>query len=315
MEETDFQTEVKKGLRAMPKKLPSRYFYDDIGSVLFQEIMQLPEYYLSRSELGIFKTHKEDLRTLFAANGPFDIFELGAGDGIKTLVLLQHFVQEGAALRYYPIDISSGALGEITARMKKELPQLEVYPIQEEYVTALQQLKEGASRKKVVFFMGSNLGNFSGINARNFLQQLSGSMSKGDLLLLGVDLKKSPEVILPAYADAKGVTARFNLNLLTRINRELGGDFDLTAFRQYSNYEPETGEVRSYLLSLKAQTVHIAALGESFRFDAWETIHTEISKKYSPEELRQLCTDSGFSFVAAYSDPQQYFTDMVWEVV
>jgi len=308
-----FALDIDAGLSAETKFLQSKYFYDDEGSRIFQEIMAMPEYYPTRCEEEILSKHAADLADA-VAKPKMHAIELGAGDGRKILHLLRELNSRCEDALYSPIDISEEALRQVGERMQKRLPELEVQTIQGEYFEMLQRLKDSHSdRPRLVLFLGGNIGNFNQEKAGRFLRQLFDSMHIGDQLLLGVDLKKSPSIILPAYSDSHGITARFNLNLLKRINRELNADFNLKYFRHYASYSPESGEVRSYLISQKEQEVYIGALDKTFAFKAWENIHTEISRKYSEDELKMQLQDAGFKWKSAWYDSDYFFADVLCE--
>ncbi len=311
----NFGEHVREGLQKTQPHLSSRYLYDERGSRLFQDIMGLDEYYLTRAEFQILEAHACGLGELIASSmggeGDFELVELGAGDGTKTKLLLSAFLRAECPFTYRPIDISADILAELTADLQQRYPTLRVDPLAMSYDDALGEL-QGTAARKVVLFMGSNIGNFSLAEARAFCGSVAAALHPGDLFVVGVDLRKDPRVILAAYDDPGGVTAAFNLNLLVRINRELGGDFDLGKWRFYPTYNPETGEVRSYLYPVEAQTVRIAALDLERHFGPEETIHTEVSRKYTFDELRGLADASGCEPMEHYTDPAGYFTDVVW---
>jgi L-histidine Nalpha-methyltransferase len=307
-----FASDVMKGLSAENKHLPSRYFYDETGSRIFEEIMKLPEYYLTNCEWDIFRKHKHAI--LNAVKGKrFQLVDLGAGDAKKTRVLLEHFYKEGTDFQYIPIDINPKVLEELQNALSKELPGLDSLAVAAEYFDALEWIKSNHSVRKLVLFMGSNIGNFSKAAAATFLKQMHQSLNQDDLLLIGIDLTKDPLKILTAYDDSSGVTARFNLNLLTRINRELGGNFDIRKWKHYASYNPVTGAVKSYLISQENQEVFIKSLDKSFSFDAWEPIHTEYSYKYSVKEINQLAASTGFELMENYFCDEDKFVDTVWK--
>ncbi len=310
-----FARDVIHGLSDTPKYLSSKYFYDQEGDHLFQQIMALDEYYLTDCEYEIFQTHKNQLLQQFLSNGKgFDLIEFGAGDGKKTKVLLQYFLEQGADFSYKPVDISKNALRLLEVDLKNAFPTINIDTLQGEYFQALSQLGTTSNRPKVILFLGSNIGNFLKPVAVKFLKQLANVLSKGDRLLMGVDLVKDPKIISKAYDDAKGITRKFNLNLLTRINRELGGDFDIDKFDHFPLYNPISGTARSFLISKTSQTVNIERLNASFHFDAWEPIHTEYSHKYRIGELAQLAKESGFKVIENYLDSREFFTDCLWQV-
>jgi L-histidine N-alpha-methyltransferase len=310
---TSFKQDVITGLRADAKYLSSRYFYDEIGDQIFQEIMAMPDYYLTRAEEEIFNLRKREIYRAINFKTPFKLVELGAGDGLKTKVLLRSFLEEKANFQYLPIDISSHVLDELADSLIKELPQLEVKPIAKEYFEALEHLQNISNEPKLVLFLGSNIGNFPQGKAEGFLGSLAAKLQTGDKLLLGVDLKKEPAKILQAYSDKTGITARFNLNILARINRELGANFDLQNFDHYASYNPQNGECRSYLICRKAQDIHLEGVAQRIHFEEFESIHTEISKKYSPAELDRLADETGFKVIEKFYDSQKQFSDVLLE--
>lgn len=307
---SQFAKDVLVGLQTHPKKLSSRYFYDAAGDQLFQDIMKMPTYYLTGCEYEIFETHRQKLLETIG-NQPFDLIELGAGDGYKTKVLLQHFMSKGADFQYRPIDISHHALAKLEMDLKHSLPNLRVKGLSGDYFQVLEQLGTQSTLRKVILFIGANIGNLTREQATDFLQHLYRSMALGDLLLIGFDLKKDPQTILDAYNDPEGITAAFNLNILNRINRELGADFKVDAFRHWETYHPGSGAARSYLVSRQAQTVHL--LGKTIHFDAWEAIDVELSLKYSLTDIQDLAEQAGFSTVQYFFDQRRYFTDVLWK--
>lgn len=304
-----FATDVLKGLQADNKTLPSKYFYDSKGDGLFQKIMHMEEYYLTRKELEIFETQKQSILNAINDGEPFRIIELGAGDGLKTKVLLKYFLSQGVDFKYTPVDISGNVLDILEDSLLKDLPELKIEAYQGDYFKALAEIGENPE-KDVVFFLGSNVGNFSLEEAEAFLSRLQAYLSKGDLLFMGVDLKKDPAIILDAYNDKEGITREFNLNLLDRINQELDGNLDRNQFLHYPYYNPQTGECRSYLISKCAHEVRIA--GETIQFKSWEAIFMEISKKYDFEELNSLASKSGFVPSGSFSDTDNWFANVLW---
>lgn len=304
---------VAAGLARAPKTLSSMYFYDDEGSRLFQQIMALPEYYPTRTEFALLTQHQAALATALrpqAAGESFFLLELGAGDGLKTKILLRHLLDTGASFTYVPVDISGAALDGLAASLRQELPTLRVEPVVADYGTAL-RLMAARPGRKVVLFLGSNIGNFLPADRHAFLRELAAPLSPDDRLLIGFDLQKDPRFIRAAYDDMQGVTAAFNLNLLTRLNRELGADFDLSAWQHYTDYDPLAGAVRSFLMPTEAQRVHIAALNKSFDFAAWEPIHTENSYKFTEPQINGLAAEAGLTVAEFFTDEQMYFADVV----
>jgi L-histidine Nalpha-methyltransferase len=305
-----FLEDVLEGLSRTPKKLSSKYFYDETGDKLFQDIMNMPEYYLTDCEYEIFETHKQTLLDLIG-EVPFDLIELGAGDGTKTKVLLRHFLAQDADFQYRPIDISENVLWDLEQDLNANLPELCVKSLSGDYFKMLEKLNAASGVRKVILFIGANIGNLTRELATEFLQHLHRTMAKGDLLLIGFDLKKDPQVILDAYNDSTGITAAFNLNLLHRINRNLDADFQVDAFKHWETYNPATGETKSYIVSTQKQTVHL--LNQTFHFDAWEAIDVELSQKYSLTEIENLAKATGFRALQHFFDTKNYFVDTLWE--
>ncbi len=305
--------EVLVGLSSKPKRLPSRYFYDDRGSELFQEIMACEDYYLTDCEREILQRHAGDV--LASMEGAFDLVDLGAGDGAKTRLLLRYAADRGLDVSYVPIDISEGAMGALVESVARDFPGMEVRGLVGEYAGGLRWLaKHRAGRPKLVLFLGSNIGNFDRAQARGFLSRIWTTMGPSDHLVIGFDLKKDIELLLRAYNDSAGITAAFNLNLLTRINRELGANFDLSRFRHYGTYDVRSGAMESYLVSLVDQEVHIEHLRRGFLFREWEPVHTEYSYKYLRSDVDALARDSGFVVVHRFGDQHGWFIDDVWKV-
>jgi len=311
-----FAQDTLQGLSQTPKSLSSKYFYDNEGSRLFREIMSLPEYYLTDCETDIFTNQKEDIYRQFADRDlRFDLIELGAGDGTKTAILIDKFLGYDPDLSYSPIDISREALDTLSAKFSTEFPSLQIEPHPGDYFTILESLRQNSTRRKVLLFLGSNIGNFVRDASLAFFRKIRRLMNDDDLLFIGFDLQKDPHIIVKAYDDDKGVTARFNLNLLTRINRELGGNFDLAKFTHYALYRPVECAARSFLISREEQTVEIEALNRTFHFDAWESIFMEISQKYSLRMIDDLAAECGFQVKQNFFDSKRYYCDSLWKPV
>ncbi|GAA4436639.1 L-histidine N(alpha)-methyltransferase [Pontibacter saemangeumensis] len=309
-----FARDVAAGLGQSPKSLPSRYFYDAAGSKLFQDIMALPEYYLTRCEFKVLTENRQEIARHFANSSFFHLIDLGAGDALKTKILLRELDGQQSAFDYVPVDISGDAMRQLSDSLHREMPAVHVQAVVGEYFQALEWLHAHKSERKVVLFLGSNIGNFKPDESRNFLKTICSYLDPGDKLLVGVDLRKDPDTILSAYNDAAGVTAEFNLNLLRRINRELGGDFDLSQFRHYPIYNPHEGVMRSFLVSTQAQDVYIRDTGQTFHFDAWEAIHTENSHKYSMRQVEELGKACGFGIETVFQDDACGYADVLFTV-
>lgn len=312
--EHHLRTLVEQGLSASPKHLPGSLFYDEVGDKLFQQITRLPEYYLTRCEYEILNFNKEAIGQAFFENGfaAYDVVELGVGDGLKTEVLLSQFVASGIRFRYCPVDISASVLETVEERFRQHLPDLEVLPLNADYYEALNQLRADKDRKFIVLFLGSNIGNFTPQEASDFLKGLYNSLKSGDKLFVGFDLKKDPSLVAAAYNDSAGITRAFNLNMLLRLNRELGADFQPDGFAHYPFYDPETGAAKSYLISLKDQSVYVKELNKRFEFGTGEYIHTEISQKYDIPMIERLAADSGFRILKYFYDCKEWFCDVLF---
>ena len=313
IEKRQFNIDILHGLSESPKWLPTKYHYDDEGSRLFQKIMNLPEYYPTGCEFEILKSKKNVISKLIS-NGSFNLVELGAGDGAKTKVLLKHFSDEKLSFQYVPVDISESAMKVLISSIENEFPEIEVKGIVSDYFDGLKWLSNFNKKCNLVLFLGSNLGNFNAAHARVFLRSLWNTLNHNDLVLIGFDLKKDIDLMIWAYNDSQGVTSEFNLNVLRRINRELGGDFNLNKFRHYATYEVESGAIESHLVSLEPQTVFIKEIGQTFHFDAWEHIHTEYSYKFLVSDIEKLAKETGYTIIEQLFDSEMYFVDSIWKV-
>lgn len=307
-----FKEDVRKGLEQPLKTLPSKYFYDKKGDALFVEIMNLPEYYLTRCELEIFQNKTNALieALQLKTNIHFELIELGAGDGLKTKHLLKALIDQHFNFEYIPIDISANALQLLQKDLNKTLPNVAVTPKQGDYFEVLASLKHN-NKPKVILFLGSNIGNMDDLIAQQFIYNLSANLQKNDMLLLGVDLIKSEDIVLPAYNDSKGITAQFNLNILERINNELEANFNLDYFEHLPKYDAVKGIAESYILSTKAQTVTIKAMNATFDFDEGEKIHTEISRKYNDKLIHSVIANTDFTIEDKILDSKAYFADYI----
>ncbi|MBP2832431.1 L-histidine N(alpha)-methyltransferase [Aquimarina sp. U1-2] len=307
-----FGKEVCQGLSAAPKYLSSKYFYDQIGDALFQKIMALPEYYLTRAEYDIFKTNASAIVQSFDKNQEgFDLIELGAGDGKKTKILLHELQHSHYDFTYMPVDISQNAIDGLVENLNQEMPGIAVKGQIGEYFEVLDRLHHMSDRKKVIMVLGSNIGNLLHARAIQFLQKLRQAMHEDDLLFMGFDQKKHPQKILDAYNDPTGVTAAFNKNVLTRINKEFNANFDLDQFMHWETYDPETGTAKSYLVSKKEQTVHIHDLSLQVNFKSWESIHTEISQKYDDDIVEWLAEESGLQILDFFTDKDSDYKNYI----
>ena len=270
--------------------------------------MAMPEYYLTDCEYDIIEKNKKKIAALFAGDSNnFNLIELGAGDGKKTKILLKHMVKSKLDFKYLPIDISQNALNQLEKALQIEIPSLKTEPLQGTYLETLDTINSIRDTKKVILFLGSNVGNLLHPQAVLFLQNIQKAMKKDDIFFVGFDQKKNPQTILDAYNDETGITEAFNKNILMRINAELKGNFVADNFLHWEVYDPETGTAKSYLVSKKAQTVTIKDLDLTIFLKPWETIHTEISQKYDDEVVSWLAKESGLKIIEQFSDEKKYY--------
>jgi L-histidine N-alpha-methyltransferase len=321
-----FARDAAAGLTASPKSLLCCYFYDRLGSRLFEAICELPEYYLTRAETAIFEAHAREIAVLSSA--PIDLIELGSGSAVKTRILIEAFLRQAArsdwaaqqpALRYVPLDICRTVLEETARDLLPSFPDLEIIAIAGEYHEGLDHLeavRKGGTpgllqtvvaRRKLILWLGSNIGNLERSEASQFLGRVRATMTPADRMLVGIDLRKDRAVLEAAYDDCCGVTAAFNRNLLARVNRDLGGHFDLSAFRHRAVYDEKAGRVEMYLVSLRAQKVNIDHLGLGVAFAEGEAIHTENSYKYSQAEIETVAAAAGLCLELVWLDPELRF--------
>ncbi|WP_158857594.1 L-histidine N(alpha)-methyltransferase [Lunatibacter salilacus] len=311
LEQTTFLKDVISGLQAKSKRISSKYFYDQKGSEIFQQIMDMEEYYLPACEKSILENESENIAALLKSDS-IQVLELGAGDGTKTSIILEKFMVAGKNIHYFPMDISADILKFNQKTLANQLPKLAVTPIVGDYHQTLKEFPK-AEEPKLILFLGSNIGNFRPQEAIDFLKFVKECMDPGDHFLLASDLKKNPSQILRAYSDPGGLTKKFNMNLLERINTELDGDFNLKGFDHYATYNPLDGLAQSFLVSLKEQEVNIN--GKTFPFDRYEVIHTEISKKYGSDELKQLMETAGFKFKKIFYDTNNWYALALGEAI
>ncbi|MBL4770717.1 MAG: L-histidine N(alpha)-methyltransferase [Planctomycetes bacterium] len=307
--QAEFAADVLQGLSQPQKSLPCRHIYDAQGSRLFEEICALPEYYLTRAEAEILTQHSPAI--LAHMGQGFELVELGSGSAEKTRLLIAAALQSQTELHYRPIDISRDAIATSAVDLLADFPGLHIDGYASDYVTALHDLSASTDAKagpRLILWLGSSVGNFDRPGAADFLRLLRAELRPCDALLLGADLRKQKPTLDAAYDDAAGTTARFNKNLLVRINNELGGNFPIEAFRYQANYEVDTGRVKMSLISTEACSVHIEQLDQDFSFEANEAIETEDSYKYSLAEIDTLAEASGFRVVDQWLDSRQRFS-------
>ena len=295
---------VREGLTATPRRLPPWLFYDAEGSRLFEEITELPEYYLTRTERDIFNEYAGDI--LRQAGTPLTLIELGAGTATKTSVLIRALLRMQLRADYYPVDVSPTALAVALHRLNGDFPRLKVNPIVADFSSGLRQLRARPGRK-LVLFIGSSIGNYEPYEAGELLRDIRSALAPGDALLLGTDFAKSERILLPAYNDASGVTAGFNKNVLARINREFGADFDLDAFEHVALWNPRASRMEMYLESVRPQAVYIPALAMKLRFRAGERIHTENSYKFTGAMITEMLRAGDFTRQQSWLDRRGWF--------
>lgn len=303
---TAFANDVETGLTKNPKSLLPKYFYDELGSQLFEAICYLPEYYPTRSETEILQRHAREI--IGNLKGRYRLVELGSGSSVKTRYLLEALLERQETLTYQPIDISESILEQSAQRLSTAYPKLQIKGQVRDYTTGLGTLDRNSQESILVLFLGSNIGNYDPIAARNLLRQIRSSLRPGDAFLLGADLIKSPDILEAAYDDALGVTAAFNLNLLVRLNRELHADFDLKKFAHRAFYNSDEHRIEMHLVSRLKQQVNISALNLTVDFYEGETIHTENSWKFDAPRLKKLAADTGFELEKTWTDQAGNFS-------
>jgi dimethylhistidine N-methyltransferase len=300
--------EVERGLTSSPKTLTPWLFYDAAGSAMFETITQLPEYYLTRAERSIFAAHADEIVELARKHSqlPLHILELGAGSASKTGLVLAAAVRAQGRVLYQPIDVSASALAHAETHLEEAVPGVEVEPHVADYTRGYGQLQRPQG-PRLALYIGSSIGNFEPEDALEVLRELRQQLLPGDCLLLGADLRKDPSLLLPAYNDAQGVTAAFNKNVLVRINRDLGGSFDVTSFDHVARWNARRSRIEMHLVSRIAQTARIEALDLTVRFKAGESIHTENSYKYTKPRLARMLAQAGFASIRQWKDDAGLF--------
>ncbi len=297
--------DVLHGLTSLPKKLPPKLFYDAAGSALFEQITEQAEYYLTATEQAIFERYAPDM--VSAAGGASTIIELGAGTAKKTMLVLRAALDLHHSVTFIPVDVSRYALEVANARVRSELPQIAVHPLVLDYTQHSRALSQ-ISGRKLILYIGSSIGNFEPMAACALLRRLRSSLTPGDSLLLGTDMRKPVDILMRAYDDPAGVTAQFNLNVLARINREFDADFDLDQFTHCVIWNENESRIEMHLQSRTDQLVNINALELSVPFSSGETIHTENSYKFTPSMLETLASNGGFRLEQSWSDERNWFT-------
>ncbi len=303
--------DVINGLTQTPKTLPPKYFYDDHGSLLFEKICELPEYYVTRTETQILQNYASEIAHL---TGPCELVELGSGSSTKTRILLDAYQELGHPLHYLPIDISGGILEQSAHSLLKEYPTLHIHGIVSTYETALKHLNPSPLPNRMIGFIGSTLGNLKPEDCHTFFAHVVEALQPGDYFLLGVDLHKSKSILEPAYDDSQGVTAAFNLNMLRHLNRLFSGNFDLSQFEHLAFYNEKEHQIEMHLKSLKNQTVELKTLNLTVEFQEGETIHTEISRKFQFEQIQAELKTLGLVSLKNWTDQNQWFGLMLCQL-
>ncbi len=300
-----FAEDVRAGLTAARKSLPPKYFYDELGSALFEAISVLPEYYLTRCEAEILERYAPEM--VRALGGPIEIVEFGSGSARKTRTLIGAALEAQPRVTYHPIDISPSALIASATALVAQYDRLDVAAYASDYFEVLASARLSTSKRVLALFLGSNVGNYEPAGARTLLRAMAGAFKPGDGLLLGADRKKDAATLELAYNDRTGVTAAFDKNVLGRINRELGGEFDLDAFAHVARYDALRGCIESHLIAQRGMTVPIDALGLNVRLFTAESIHTESSYKFDDDDIARLAADSGFAVTRRWTDAEKRF--------
>ncbi len=307
---TQFKQDIYDGLSSTPKTLFSKYFYDDIGSTYFKKLTQHPDYYLTRTEYSILKAIQNQLPRQIQ-DTHIDIIEFGVGDGHKTEILLSGFLDAGHTINFYPIDISQKAIDMLKSSIKPH-KNLTVKGLVADYMTGLSLLNQQSQNTKLVLFLGSSIGNFNPCDTALFLESIYSRLTVNSYLMIGFDLVKDHRILNQAYNDSASLTKEFNLNLLRRINTELGGHFDLAQFDHYGVFNPELSAMESFIISKVAQSVSVEQLDTTYEFHAYEPIHTEYSFKYTPRKIDTFAQNAGFEVVSHFTDPKDHFIDSLW---
>lgn len=296
--------DVIVGLTQTSKTLPARYFYDQRGSELFEQICELPEYYPTRTEAQILQRYAQEIAQ---GTGACELVELGSGSSTKTRLLLDAYQALGHEFRYVPIDVSGEILVESARQLRQDYPKLQIQGLVGTYAQAMEKLTATTSSSRMIFFLGSSLGNFSAQDCDRFFTQINAALDVGEYFLLGVDLQKPKHLLEAAYNDAQGVTAQFNLNMLEHLNQRFAGNFDTQLFEHWAFYNEQLNQIEMHLRSSVAQTVSLEALNLKVEFTAGETIRTEISRKFDLKGMKQQLHAQGLKTLTVWTDPKQWF--------
>lgn len=313
LQHANFASDVSKGLVSNKKFISSKYFYDADGSALFSKITRHPDYYITKCELDILNANKAYLSQLLVGEH-FNLVELGPGEGLKSQILIEAFLDDRLDFIYYAIDISQDYLRDLTHQFLEKTPNLKMKTIQGDYFQGLKWLNHHSKQKSMVLFLGSSIGNFNTLETKQFLKNIWHDLKNNDYFFIGFDLRKDVNILLRAYSDNDGITKEFNLNLLSRMNRELKTDFDLKSFDHKASYNVKLHAMESFLISLKKQKIYSKLLNQFFYFRALEPIHVEYSHKYVLPEIEAFAKEAKFKIIKNFSDPKGYFINSLWSV-
>jgi dimethylhistidine N-methyltransferase len=304
-----FALDVLKGLLDEKKYLKTHYLYDEYGSEIFNKITKHPDYYLTQCELEILHDNKAEISQLLAQEY-FNLIELGPGEGIKSIIIIQQLLKENLNFKYIPVDISKKYLDHLCLKLKRDFKNLDISPLESDFFNL--NIPDH-NKRKFILFLGSSIGNFNAEESKNFLLNIRKNLSENDLFLIGFDLKKNKDILMRAYNDNDGLTRSFNLNLLTRMNRELQTNFELNNFNHHVSYNNHIEAMESYLVSRKDQNIYSKILDKNFNFKQEEKIHIEISCKYNTEQIAQLAQATGFKIIKNFFDHKKYFVNSLWQ--
>lgn len=311
-EENKVGYDVKQGLTQCPKSLPSKYFYDDKGSELFEQICELPEYYPTRTEASILEVSGREIAQI---TGLCELIELGSGSSTKTRLLLDAYQDQGNIYKYVPIDVSAGILKASAMKLTQEYPTLKIQGLVGTYAQALTQFQDDSSHVKMLFFLGSSIGNFSPLDYDRFLTKIRAVLKEGDYFLLGIDLQKPQDILEAAYNDSQGITAKFNLNILAHLNHKFQGNFDLNHFYHRAIYNSNKNQIEMYLISQRKQLVELENIDSTIEFQEKEAILTEISRKFDLNEVQKNLEMKGMKTLKIFTDPRNWFGLVLCQVM
>jgi L-histidine Nalpha-methyltransferase len=311
-DDLELMLDLEHGLSKERKAIPSKYFYDQKGCDLFNAITHHSDYYLTQCEIEILNSHIKTIADLFSREA-FNLVELGPGEGIKTKIILDQLIKDNLSFTYMPIDISKKYLDDLSQEFLQTFPDLQLKTIQADWIEGLKHLD--AAKRNIILFLGSSIGNFTPQAGIQFLREIAASLKNGGYIFIGFDLCKDEDILLRAYDDSDGITRQFNFNLLDRINKNLGGDFDISQFAHKPRYNTSEDAMESYLVSMKNQLITIRSINKTFNLNLNEEIHVESSYKYRLERIEHMARESGLRIINNFYDAKKYFLCSLWEVV